>query len=108
MRLEVVSQYPSPDGRLKAVVFVQGCGATVRDVTEFSILTANADAPKGSGNALVIKDDPAHPVQQSPDGIELRVKWNSSNSLSVLFPRAAIVEKRSTGINGVSIEYGTF
>jgi len=105
---ELVSAQSSPDGRIKAVVFTRDCGATVRTDTSVSVLPANADLPKGLANALVVRDDPDHPIARTFSAIEVRLNWTSSRRLSVSFPRAAVVGRRAVNVNGVVIDYGTF
>lgn len=72
------------------------------------MLPADAGVPKGEANALALRDDPDHPVQTGPYGIQVMLKWESSRRLSVLFPRGAVADKRATNVREVSIEYGTF
>jgi len=103
-----VSAQPSPDGRVKAVVFTRDRGAITRDDTGLSVLPADAGAPQGSANALTITDDPDHPIERSSSAIEVRLKWISRDRLSVSFPRAAAVRKRAAKVKGVGIEYSTF
>jgi hypothetical protein len=50
----VLSETPSPDGALKAVVFDRGCGATDSGTTEVSILTKSEPIPNAKGNAFVV------------------------------------------------------
>jgi len=105
---EVVSVQPSPDGRVKAVVFTRTCGATTPFVTEVSIVPANAGMPRGWANALTLEDDPENPVKRGADAIEVRLRWESDLRLSVLFPRAAKVGKRDSKVGVVEVVYGTF
>ena len=105
---EFVSAHASPDGRLKAVVFVRSCGATTPFVTEMSVLPADAGLPQDSANALIISDNPDRPIQRSAPAIEVRVKWDSNSHLNVLFPLAAAVYKHVERVGAVSIEYGTY
>jgi len=105
---EVISAQPSPDGRVKAVVFVRGCGATVRDFTGVSVVKANAGVPTGWATALTISDDPAHPIERSTPEIEVRLRWETDRRLSVFFPRDALVRKRGASLGGIEIVYGTF
>jgi hypothetical protein len=55
-----------------------------------------------------VSDDPEHPIQRSTEAIELRVKWKSSSSLSVAFPKSALVGKQEARASAVNIEYQTF
>jgi len=105
---ELISTNPSPDGRVKAVVFIRACGATTPIATEMSIVPARDGTPVGWANALTISDDPDHPMQRSSEAIEVRLKWNSPDRLSVRFPRSASVGKRAEEVRGVHIEYDTF
>jgi hypothetical protein len=105
---EVISSRLSPDGQLKAVVFIRSCGATTPVVTEVSVLPADAGMPEGWANAVTLSDDPAHPVQRSTEAIQVLLKWDSGRRLRVSFPQAAVAQKRASGVKGVAIEYSTF
>jgi hypothetical protein len=106
---ELVSTTPSPDGRVKAVVFVRSCGATTPVVTELSVLPADASVPpRGWPNALTLSDDPDHPIQRTLEAIDVQLKWTATRRLSVSFPRAAVADKRATSVSGVGIQYSTF
>jgi len=106
---DLVSVHNSPDGEMKAVVFVRACGATTAVVTGLSILPAKeAVPPRGWANALFLSDDPEHPTQRSSEAIDLRVEWISTKRLRVSYPRGAIADKRSANVNGISIEYTPF
>lgn len=53
----VVSQTPSPDGTLRAVIYNRECGAMGHFTTHVSIIPANSTLPNEEGNALVMEDD---------------------------------------------------
>jgi len=103
-----VSELPSPDGMVKAVVFTRDCGATVRTYTEVSVLAAGAALPSGSANALEVGDNPDHPIERSGPAIDVRLNWTSSRRLSISSPKAAAVDRRVASVSGVAVDYGTF
>lgn len=72
---EVWANYPSPDGRLQAVVFQRDCGATTSLSTQVTILQANDDLPNRSGDVLVIDGD--------PDTVAPKISWLSDESLVI-------------------------
>jgi hypothetical protein len=93
---------------MTAIVFTRSCGAITRSFTELSIMPASSDAPSGSGNTLDIGDDPKHPIQRSTEQIDVRLHWISNRSLSVSFPREAVVGRQVSRIGGVTVEYTVY
>jgi hypothetical protein len=102
------STLTSPSGKLRAVVFVRDCGATVRDDTVISLLRMDEKSPRRSANALTISDDRAHPIERSEPGVEVRMSWLANDRLKISFPAAATVRQRKSNVQGVLIEYGSF
>jgi uncharacterized lipoprotein YmbA len=77
-----IRQAASPDGKLKAIVFSRGCGATTSETVQVSILDANASLPNEAGNILVVEE------------VNVYVKWLSASQLQVTVPTAKIFEKQ--------------
>jgi len=50
---QIVSEIPSPDGKLKAVLYVRDCGATTRASTRLNVIR-KAASPPGEASAEVI------------------------------------------------------
>ena len=85
----------SPSGKLKAVVFNRGCGATTGFNTQVSILGTNRSLPSEGGNVLIL------------DGtVPLRVQWQSELALNVSGLGTAETFKQERVATGASITYG--
>jgi hypothetical protein len=54
---DLLTEIPSPDGALKAVVFQRDCGATTSFSTQISILWTNRPLPNETGNLFVADTD---------------------------------------------------
>jgi hypothetical protein len=67
---EVSASVRSPSGKMKAVLFNRGCGATVGFNTQVSVLSAEAALPNDEGNVLIVDDD-----------VSLALHWKSDSSL---------------------------
>lgn len=79
----VASETISPNGKLKAVLYVRDCGATTRASTKIAILPASKNRP-GYGDAIVFSgyevpwDGPTHKVT---------AEWTGDNALTVKYAR---------------------
>ena len=93
---EVLSAAVSPSGRIKAVVFQRGCGATVGANTQVSILPAQEALPNESGNVLIIDG------QKAP-----LLFWRSDSQLEIHTANSQQTFKRETSFGGVTINYKT-
>jgi hypothetical protein len=93
-RNDLMSENPSPDGILKAVVFRRGCGATVADKTEVFILPANASLPNDPGNAFALRGVGA-----------VKVVWTSSRTLRITHDSRYYVNFAETN---VPVKWGLF
>lgn len=93
---EVISTVASPSGKLAAVVFNRGCGATTGFNTQVSILHAGATLdPNDGGNVLIL------------DGtVPLKIEWQSDSAVSISKLNRARVFKQENFVAGVSITYG--
>jgi hypothetical protein len=90
---EVAARLPSPSGRLEAVVFNRGCGASVGFNTQLSIVSAG-QVPEGGGNALIL------------DGtVPLGITWISESSLEVVGTGGARAFKKEPSAADVSVSY---
>jgi hypothetical protein len=88
-----IRQAGSPDGKLKAVVFSRGCGATTSESMEVSILEANASPPNGAGNIF------------GADVSNVYVKWLSSSQLQVTAPATSKVYTKEQKYGSITIIY---
>lgn len=66
---KVVSEFVSPDGQLKAVVFTRDCGATTNYSTQVSILSASDQLGNSGGNAFAMDEG------------DLDLRWTGNRTL---------------------------
>ncbi len=93
-RNAIRSQERSPDGKLKAVVFLRKCPGEVLFTTNVSILPIDQSLPDDTGNAVVC-----------PDALAVRVRWQGGGRLTVFsFSDLANATKQKQ-VRNVSIEY---
>ena len=64
---EVVSEVPSPNGELKAVIFTRNCGATTANSRQITILPASHSLPNEAGNVFISDREPPLTVQWTDD-----------------------------------------
>jgi hypothetical protein len=69
---EVTQSVMAPSGKLRALVFNGGCGATTGFNTQLSILEAGREPPDKGGNVLIVDDK-----------IELSPQWVSDRELII-------------------------
>lgn len=91
---EVSAAVRSPSGKLKAVVFNRGCGATVGFNTQVSVLSAESALPDDKGNVLIV------------DGrVPLALDWKSDGSLQIAGTLSSHIFKQESVVAGVRITY---
>ena len=91
---EVSAVVRSPSGKMKAVVFDRGCGATVRFNTQVSVLSAQAALPNDAGNVLIVDDD-----------VPLTLHWESDGSLQIAGTLSSHIFKQEKIVAGIRITY---
>src|SRR4051794_26546999 len=77
----VLRTIPSPDGKLKAVIFERSCGATTGFSTQVSILRSNDKLPHEAGNLFVVAGYSSGPG----GGPWVDVKWSQDRQLLVKY-----------------------
>jgi hypothetical protein len=91
---EVSETSHSPSGKMKAVVFNRGCGATVGFNTQVSVLPAGADLPNDGGNVLIVDD-----------AVPLKLEWQSDQALRITGRFATRVFKQKSSLDGIQVTY---
>jgi hypothetical protein len=76
---EVLRSVPSPDGKVKAVVFERDCGATTGYSEQVSLLAATAALPNASGDTFVA--DGNHGA--AAGGPQVHVLWKNNQHLLI-------------------------
>jgi hypothetical protein len=93
-RTAIRSQERSPNGQLKAVVFLRKCPDEVLFTTNVSILPIDQSVPDDTGNTVVC-----------PDAMAVRVRWRGNNQLTVLSFSDLSKATKQKQVGNVSVEY---
>ena len=93
-RTAIRSQERSPNGRLKAIVYLRKCSDEVLFTTNVSILPIDQSVPDDTGNTVVC-----------PDALAVRVRWQSNNQLTVLSFSDLSNATKQKRVGNVSIDY---
>lgn len=101
---EVLQEIPSPDNKLKAVVFQRDCGATTGFSTQLTILKINEKLQNTRGDVFSADTDHGKVPSGPGGGPKIEVIWIGLHQLQVKYPQKARVYlsakelKVSTGI----------
>src|SRR6266576_6460502 len=77
-------EYKSPDGAWKVVAFERGCGATVGQNLQMSVLSSGSALGNKAGNAFVIDSNHGASALQY-----VFVDWISGNAVRISYPKNA-------------------
>jgi hypothetical protein len=84
----------SPSGKMHAVVFNRGCGATVGFNTQVSLLPAGAALPNDGGNVLIVDSS-----------VPLKIEWESDETVRITGKLDTQIFKQEESVSGVRVEY---
>ncbi|MBK7674704.1 MAG: hypothetical protein IPJ27_07990 [Candidatus Accumulibacter sp.] len=106
----VIDQLPSPNGKLKAVVFQIDCGATADFNSHVSIVTADTDTSKKDAlpKSFFAADGNRGQAPAGKGGPEVRLSWKDGNHLEIQHHHRVRLIRAETISNGVTIGYTTF
>jgi hypothetical protein len=93
-RTAIRSQERSPNGQLKAVVYLRKCSDEILFTTNVSILPIGQSLPDDTGNTVVC-----------PDALAVRVRWQGNNQLTVLSFSDLSKATKQKQVGNVSIDY---
>jgi hypothetical protein len=93
-RTAIRSQERSPNGKLKAVVYLRKCPDEVLFTTNVSILPIDQSLPDDTGNTVVC-----------PDALAVRVRWQGNNQLTVLSFSDLSKATKQKQVGNVSVDY---
>ena len=105
---ERLAEYPSPDGKVKVIVFERDCGATTDFSTQASIVPASAELPSGVGNLFVADTNHGSAPSGVGGGPELRVRWIDERTVELAHHVLARVNKAAPKVGGVRATVATF
>jgi hypothetical protein len=103
-----IAEYPSPDGRLKAVVFERNCGATTGFSTQVSILRPNSELENEGGNLFVADTGNGRAPAGIDGGPEVRVRWLSNALVEVQYHPDVRISRASKKVYGAEVAYVPF
>jgi len=95
----VLREVPSPSGRLKAVLFERGCGATTGFNRHMQILRRNESLQDDS--PFVIDDDHGRAA------LDVQLSWNGDSRLTISHHALARVFHADTQVRDVALSYET-
>jgi hypothetical protein len=103
-----ISETPSPNGKMKVVVFQRDCGATTGFSTQVSILPIAQSLPKESGNVFTSDTDHGKAPSGPKGGPEVRIQWRGDKVVSVAHHKAARVFHERSKIRDITVTYSQF
>ena len=80
---EILAEYPSPDGALKAVVFERDCGTTTDFSTQVSVMKREAALENSKGNVFIVDSDRGRAPSGSGGGPEAKLLWTGNRSIQI-------------------------
>jgi hypothetical protein len=107
---QVLQEIPSPDNKLKAVVFQRDCGATTGFSTQVTILKTEEKLPNTGGDVFSADTDHGKVASDPGRSFKIEVYWNGSHQLQIRFPEKARIFlsakeiKVSSGIKSEAVE----
>jgi hypothetical protein len=105
----LISETPSPNKQMKAVIYERNCGATTGFSTQVSVLPINRVLPRSkSGNLFIADTNHGAAPNGARGGPEVRVRWRGNKVLSVIHHKAARVFLDRQKTQDITIIYSTF
>jgi hypothetical protein len=110
----LIGESPSPNGKLKAVLFQIDCGATTGFNSHVAIIPINSSLPEGThqffGNRSFFAADTNHGKAPAGKGRgpEVQLRWGSDAILEIAYHDLARVIRAEKTSKGIRIDYHTF
>lgn len=98
---QVVSELPSPSGKVNAVMYVRDCGATTRASTIVTILSATQRKPK-YGSPRVFE---GYEYPWNAKTHKIRLEWLGDRSLRVYYTREVELTGLKNWAEDVTVTY---
>lgn len=96
----------SPDGQLRADVYLDDCGATTDFTSGIIVRGSDHDTKKPPRYDIGIQRGRAPRIEDG--GPDLRVKWSGDSLLYVYFDSVAAIGPRPSHVGGVQIRYAPY
>jgi hypothetical protein len=105
----LISETPSPNKQMKAVIYERDCGASTGFSTQVSVLPIDRPLPRSESGNLFIADTDHRKAPSGPKGgPEVRVQWRGDKVLSVVHHKAARVFLERSKIQDITVTYAQF
>jgi hypothetical protein len=104
-RNSVVSEIPSPSGRVKLVVFQRDCGATTGFSTQASLLKQGEQLGSEPGNVVVADTNHGFAPSGPGGGPQIGATWESDSALILELHPAARTFRAEHLVTGVAVTY---
>ena len=105
---EILAEYPSPDGELKAVVFERDCGTTTDFSTQVSVMKREAALENSKGNVFIEDSDRGRAPSGSGGGPEAKLLWTGNRSIQIDHHVNVRVSVARPLVDGVAVTYSSF
>ena len=102
----VLAEYPSPSGKLNAVVFERSCGATTGFSTQVSILRSGEVLENNGGTLFAADTDRGRAPSGVGGGPEVRFRWLSASTAELQHHphvRISTAQKKAEGVEVVYV-----
>jgi hypothetical protein len=105
---QVLKEYPSPSGKLKAVVFERDCGATTGFSTQVSIIQAGSVLENEGANLFSADTDHDRAPSGVGGGPEIKFRWLTDSSAELQHHSLVRIFRAETKVKGVQVAFATF
>lgn len=100
-----ILEVPSPNGKLKAVVFERDCGATTAFATHVSVIEAASSLPNEGGNLFVADTNHNAAPSGAGGGPSVQVAWFGPSALRIEHHPLARIVRAEPSAFGVKVRY---
>ena len=101
----MIAEYPSPNGKLKAVVFERNCGATTGFSTQVSVLQSTDPLENEGGNVFAADTDRGRAPSGEGGGPEIKFRWLSDTNAELRYHPFVRVYRTQTKTKGVQVVF---
>jgi hypothetical protein len=105
---ELLKERPSPDGKMKAIVFQRDCGATTGFSTQVSVISKDEKLSGEGGNVFAADTNHGEAPSGQGGGPAVEVSWLNENQLLIKHDKRARVLQHPQSPGGVTVLYATF
>jgi hypothetical protein len=105
---QVLKEYPSPSGKLKAVVFERDCGATTGFSTQVSIIQAGNALENEGANLFSTDTNRGRAPSGLGGGPEVRFRWLTDSSAELQHHPLVRIYRAETKVRGVQVVISAF